>query len=107
MLLQVGLCPLWGPSGDKAGVLVVPYFDQWSKSFNAQLRKYVDDTTTSEVVAKGGASNAQHIADCVSQWSFKIIGFNWTAKSVKNLESPSLKSSLSSILFLLMVTNLK
>ena len=69
MLLQVGLCPLWGPSGDKAGVLVVLYFDQWSKSFNAQLWKYVDDTTTSEVVAKGGASNAQHIADCVSQWS--------------------------------------
>ena len=29
----------------------------------------VDNTTTSEVVAKGGASNAQHIADCVSQWS--------------------------------------
>ena len=25
--------------------------------------------TASEVVAKGGASNAQHIADCVSQWS--------------------------------------
>ena len=24
---------------------------------------------TSEVVANGGASNAQHIADCVSQWS--------------------------------------
>ena len=110
MLLQVGLCPLWGPSGDKARALVVSYFDQWSKfygNFKAQLWKCVDDTTTSEVVAKGGASNAQHIADCVSQWSFKIIGFNWAAKSVKNLESPSLKSSLSSILFLLMVTNLK
>ena len=26
-------------------------------------------TTTSEVVAKGGTSNAQHIADCVPQWS--------------------------------------
>ena len=38
-------------------------------NFNAKLWKYVDDTTTSEVVAKGGASNAQHIADCVSQWS--------------------------------------
>ena len=72
MLLQVGLCPLWGPSGDKARALVVSYFDQWSKfygNFKAQLWKCVDDTTTSEVVAKGGASNAQHIADCVSQWS--------------------------------------
>ena len=42
-------------------------------NFKAQLWKYVDNTTTSEVVAKGGASNAraQHIdiADCVSQWS--------------------------------------
>ena len=28
------------------------------------LWKYVDDTTTLEVVTKGGASNAQHIADC-------------------------------------------
>ena len=37
--------------------------------FNAQLWKYVDDTTTSEVVAKGGVSNAQHIVDCVAQWS--------------------------------------
>ena len=36
----------------------------------------VDNTTTSEVVAKGGASNAQHIADCVSQWFFNIIGFD-------------------------------
>ena len=42
-----------------------------NENFEAQLWKYVDDTTTSEVVAKGGASNAQHIdiADCVSQWS--------------------------------------
>ena len=38
-------------------------------NFKAKLWKYVDDTTTSQVVAKGGASNAQHIADCVSQWS--------------------------------------
>jgi len=38
-------------------------------NFNAQLWKYVDDTTTSEVVAKGGASDAQHFVDCVSQWS--------------------------------------
>ena len=68
MLLQVGLCPLWGPPGKKARALVVPYFDQWF-SLNAQLWKYVDDTTTSEVVAKGSASNAQHIADCVAQGS--------------------------------------
>ena len=31
--------------------------------------KYVDDTTTSEFVPKGAHSNAQQIADRVSQWS--------------------------------------
>ena len=38
-------------------------------SLHAQLWKCVDDTTTSEVAAKAGTSNAQHIANCVSQWS--------------------------------------
>ena len=40
--------------------------------FNAQLWKYVDNTPTSEVVAKAGASNVQlaySIANCVAQWS--------------------------------------
>ena len=42
-------------------------------NFNAQLWKYVDDTTTSEVVAKGGASNAQHIADFNSRLCIPVV----------------------------------
>ena len=33
--------------------------------------KYVDDTTTSEIVVKGASSNSQLIADTVVQWSFE------------------------------------
>ena len=33
------------------------------------LRKFVDDTTASEVVSKGGVSRAQEIADQVTKWS--------------------------------------
>lgn len=40
-----------------------------SDTLNAQLWKYVDDTTTSEVVAKGCESNVQQLADRVAQWS--------------------------------------
>ena len=35
----------------------------------AQIWKYVDDTTVSEVIAKGNESCAQHIAGSVAQWS--------------------------------------
>ena len=35
----------------------------------AHIWKYVDDTTVSEVVVKGRASNAQQIADNVAKWS--------------------------------------
>ena len=35
----------------------------------AHIWKYVDDTTASEVVTKGRASNAQQIADNVAKWS--------------------------------------
>ena len=42
--------------------------------------KYVDDTTTSEIVAKGASSNSQLIADTVVQWPFekngKSLGFH-------------------------------
>lgn len=40
-----------------------------SEGLDGQLWKYVDDTTASEIVAKGKASNAQQIADHISQWS--------------------------------------
>ena len=38
---------------------------------NARLWKYVDDTTTSETVAKGEQSNAQRTTDRVIQWSLE------------------------------------
>ena len=38
-------------------------------NLNAKLWKYVDDTTSSEVVPRGCDSNAQQIADKVTQWS--------------------------------------
>ena len=40
-----------------------------SDTLNAQLWKYVEDMTTSEVVAKGCESNAQQLAGRVAQWS--------------------------------------
>ena len=36
---------------------------------NASLWKYVDDTTTSEEIRKGQVSNAQTLADEVTDWS--------------------------------------
>ena len=40
-----------------------------SDTLNVQLWKYVDETTTSEVAAKGCESNVQQLADRVAQWS--------------------------------------
>ena len=70
--LAEGCYSKWGsvpsrvPQGTKLGpwLLLLLINDlSLNGNFNAQLWKYVDDTTTSEVIAKGGASNAQHIAD--------------------------------------------
>ena len=36
---------------------------------DACVWKYVDDTTTSEVIPKGEISGAQHIADKAAEWS--------------------------------------
>lgn len=37
----------------------------------ANLRKYIDDTTASEVIAKGNRSCAQEIMDKVVEWSMQ------------------------------------
>ena len=56
------------PQGTKLGpwlfVLMINDLDT-----NAQQWKYVDDTTVSEIVVKGGESHAQAIANRVIEWS--------------------------------------
>ena len=74
--LSEGCYSEWGsvPSGVPQGTnlgqwLFLVLINNLAVNNVAQIWKYVDDTTASEVIAKGNESCAQHIADSVAQWS--------------------------------------
>ena len=90
-----GPVPAGVPQGTKLGpwlfVLMINDLDT-----NAQQWKYVDDTTVSEVVVKGGESRMQAIANRVIEWSHENrVQLN--ADKCKELRIPLLKNKESLI----------
>ena len=68
----MGLSPFWSATRNKVGTVVFLLLINdlvLNNDINAYLWKYVDDTTSSEIVAKGHLSYSQNIADSVAKWS--------------------------------------
>ena len=55
---------------------------------NANLWKYVDDTTESEIILKGVVSTIQESVDHINNWGLLPLIFSLTLTNVKNLRSP-------------------
>ena len=86
----MGYSTLRCPSRYKAGTLAFSHptvINDLSlrDNLNAKLWKYVDDTTSSEVVPKRCDSNAQRIADEVAQWSTDNSGVKLNNEKCKEL----------------------